>query len=638
MMNIQLYTVMVLLMCAVLFSSLTHSSTEETIQKKLLESFEDFTAGPQLLKDSVTKETVQRWLEHSNEVSRVWNERLNSAQWRYETNISQENSNQLISVSIQSDAWFRKQAKFSRLLLDHFPFDDLDMKRQLRLKSVTAVPESDAIIRKQKVFQQQMSRTYSKSKLCAARKCLSLEPDLIKMMSVSRDPRQLLWAWKGWRDVIGPSTRDLLTNYVHLLNIGATDNGFSDIGEYQREKYYEFPQWIEVLSDQLLREIKPLYVELHTYVRHKLSQFYGPAVMKESVSTIPAHLLGDMWAQAWGNIFPIVRPFPSNTKEDFDTIINNQSLTPTELQQKAEQFYESIGLNPMMPKFWRNSIFKNQLTEMDCHPKAFDFHRKRDFRVKMCTNDMATTYDWNVAHHEMGHLEYYMAYRNQPDIYRNPANPAVDEAVGDTLAMFSSTHKRHIYRLSQGGSDKHNYKRNINLLMREALDKIPTMIFAYLLEKWRWRVYQGDISSANYTQAWWKMRYDYQGIHPPLQRTESDFDPGSKYHVLADIPYIRYFFSTVLQYQIHEKLCQITGRNIPIQHCDIAGTKEVGAKLLDFMELGSSFSWPQSLKRLTGTATISSRPILNYFYPLYTWLKNINDRQSNDLKQEKKSV
>ncbi|GAB1608681.1 angiotensin-converting enzyme-like [Argonauta hians] len=571
-------------------------------------------------------ETVRKWLKISNKLSRDWNEKSSVAQWNYETNISQENSNKLISLSIKHEKWMKDQAYTAKMFLGQLQFDDLDMKRQLILKSVVAVPASENILREQKITQQQMSKLYSESKLCLSRKCLSLEPDLLKIMSDSRDPNQLLWAWKGWRDVIGPSSRDLFSKHVYQLNIGAKNNGFDDIGQYQRQKYYEHPEIIQSVSDQLLQEVMPLYIELHTYVRHRLSQYYGPNIIKNSLSTIPAHILGDMWGQSWGNIYSIVQPFPLINIDDFDALITNLSTTSTQLQEKSVSFYTSIGLSSMMPKFWKKSITKYQTIAMDCHPKAFDFFRQDDFRIKMCANAIVSAYDWNVVHHEMGHLEYYMAYRHQPDVYRKPANPAIDEAIGDTLTMFASSHLRHMHILVDKESKKGlDYKRKINILMREALDKIPSMLFSYVLEKWRWLVYRGDITTSNYTKSWWKMRYHFQGIHPPVKRFESDFDPGSKYHVLADIPYIRYFLSTILQYQIHESLCQVT-KNIASQRCDITGSQEAGAKLLDFMKLGAKLPWPESLKQLTGSANISSEPIWNYFHPLYKWLKTRNDR------------
>lgn len=617
----------VALLCDV--TSLFGYETEE-IQNLIEEETGHFFPGKNDLDTMLQKErSVRNWLRRVNRASRWYNEKLSQATWNYETNITKTSSEQLANLSEWFDQWTLRRAKEARQYLKSQYRFKRDTFRQLKFRAMSATPDDAGILKQIYSQREHMATAYASAKVCRNTKCLSLEPELIKIMAESRDPDELLWAWHGWRNAAGRPVRNNFKTYMELLNIGAKQNGYANFGEFLREKNYEFSSYTEGLADKLWQQMKPLYSQLHAYVRRRLQQFYGPAVFGNCSTTIPAHILGNMWAQSWRGIYNLVVPFPDTDYPDIDKIFKQENLDPLQLQKKAEEFYVSLGFEPMSRDFWTKSIFaKSSKTLMDCHPTAFDFHKTEDFRVKMCTGNVSSSYYWRVAHHEMGHLVYYMAYKGQPDIYRNPANAALDEAVGDTIAMSSLTFD-HMRRLGFTQDRPLNqYESNINLLMHQALEKIPMIAFSYMLEKWRWDVYRGIISPSNYTESWIRMRRHYQGIHPPLSRSESDFDPGSKYHIAVDIPYIRYFFSAILQYQIHEALCEAAENTGPLYHCDISNSKAAGEKLRSFMRLGSSLPWPKSLKMLTGRLSISTQPIHSYYDSLVKWLE-VQNRAEN---------
>lgn len=204
----------------------------------------------------------------------------------------------------------------------------------------------------------------------------------------------------------------------------------------------------------------------------------------------------------------------------------------------SEEFFTSIGMKPLPDSFWTNSIIERPTDgrELVCHASAWDFCNGKDFRIKQCTD--ITMRDLITTHHEMGHIQYFIQYAHQPYVFREGANPGFHEAVGDVLALSVSTpsHLKQIGLLEEIVDDEEG---DLNYLMALALDKIAFLPSGYLMDLWRWGVFSGEIGSDELNQKWWEYRLKYQGICPPVRRTEEDFDPGSKYHIAANVPYIR---------------------------------------------------------------------------------------------------
>lgn len=404
---------------------------------------------------------------------------------------------------------------------------------------------------------------------------LRLDPELIKMMEVSRNQEELLYIWAAWREKTGPPLKNSFMRYVDLANQASRVHGFRDAGEQMRA-IYDDPDFYFTVQD-LWTQIQPLYKKLFTYVRKGLVRKYGESVIRRD-GPIPAHLLGNMWGQNWKNILDIIRPDIPDIPDVTNELVR-QGYTPLKIFQSAEEFFTSMGLPPMLPEFWRNSMLSNnELGHSQCSASAWDFCNNIDFRIKQCTQ--ITIEDFVNAHHEMTHIQYYMQYSTQPFVYREGPNPAFHEAMAHAIGL-SVSGPVHLQRLglltTPIPTSNGNSLINIEYLLELALDKLPFMAFSIALEKWRWFVFEKGPVGLN--ARWWDLRLRYQGLIPPIQRTNEHFDAGAKYHIISDQDYIKYFVATVLQFQIFSELCQASGHVGPFHTCDIYRSREAGRLL-----------------------------------------------------------
>jgi peptidyl-dipeptidase A len=434
----------------------------------------------------------------------------------------------------------------------------------------------------------------------------------------SRDPRELEEAWAGWHAIAKPMKKDFV-RFVELQNKGARQLGFKDTGALWRSKYDMPPDAFAKEVDRLWEQVKPLYLSLHAYVRKRLRETYGPNVVPES-GPIPAHLLGNMWAQQWGNIEPLVAPKDADPGFDLTARLKEKKVDEPEMVRYGERFFTSLGFEPLPKTFWERSLFvKPKDREVVCHASAWDVDNVDDLRIKMCIEINAE--DFSVIHHELGHNFYQRAYNQKPFLFRDSANDGFHEAIGDTIALSITPS----YLKKIGLIDKEPpASKDIGLLLRMALDKIAFLPFGLLVDQYRWKVFSGEIAPDKYNQAWWDLRLKYQGIAPPGTRTEDDFDAAAKYHVAANVPYTRYFLAHIQQFQFHRALCQAAGQTGPLNRCSIYDSKEAGAKLSAMLTMGVSKPWPDAMEALTGTRQMDATAILDYFAPLQKWLDEQN--------------
>ncbi|HZF37927.1 MAG TPA: M2 family metallopeptidase, partial [Blastocatellia bacterium] len=469
-----------------------------------------------------------------------------------------------------------------------------------------------------------MESSYGKFEYCPeqgaqsgeAKKCLSLG-DLETIMAESRNPEELKKAWTGWHKV-SPQYRKDYARFVDLANKGAREMGFKDVGAMWRSNYDMEPDQFAAEMERLWLQVKPLYDSLHTYVRARLRQKYGDAV--PATGPIPAQLLGNMWSQAWGNIYDIVKPAATAPAYDLAKILVEKKTDAKQMTRYGEGFFTSLGFALLPPTFWERSLFtKPQDRAVVCHASAWDIDNQKDVRLKMCIkiNDE----DFQTVHHELGHNYYQMAYAPQPPLYQNSANDGFHEAIGDAIALsVTPEYLKKIGLITASPPES----ADIGLMMKLALDKVAFLPFGYLVDQWRWKVFSGEVGPGDYNKAWWELRQKYQNIAPPAQRGESDFDAGAKYHVAANVPYARYFLADILQFQFHRAMCREAGYKGPLNRCSIYGNKQVGEKLKKMLEMGQSRPWPEALKALTGEEKMDATAILDYFAPLKTWLDEQN--------------
>ncbi len=441
-------------------------------------------------------------------------------------------------------------------------------------------------------------------------------------MGTVRNPDQLREMWTSWHNNVGAPMRPQYARLMEIANQGAHELGFADSGAMWRSRYDMPPEAFAALTEQLWTEVQPLYQELHCFVRAGLSRRYGDRVQAAN-GPIRADLLGNLWAQEWGNIYDVVAPAGSGRPPyDLEQLLTRANYTPERVIRTAEGFFTSMGFDPLPQTFWQRSmITQPRDREVICHASAWDIDNVDDLRIKMCTRVNAD--DFVTAHHELGHNFYQRAYNRQPYLYLDSANDGFHEAIGDTIALSVTPEY-----LVQIGLLRQNQlpsaEQDRALLLRQALDKIAFLPFGLLVDRYRWGIFSGQIPAGEYQAAWDRMRLQYQGIVPPVARTEQNFDPGAKYHVPASVPYTRYFLARILQFQFYKAACDIAGWRGPLHRCTFYGNREVGRRLNAMLAMGASRPWPDALEAFTGSREISAEPMVEYFRPLLGWLREQN--------------
>ncbi|MGK2911955.1 MAG: M2 family metallopeptidase [Sphingobium sp.] len=446
--------------------------------------------------------------------------------------------------------------------------------------------------------------------------------DIEAEMGTNRNPAELQEMWTSWHDNVGAPMRGDYAKLVSITNQGAKELGYPDTGAMWRSKYDMSPEQFAALTDKLWAEVKPLYDELHCYTRTKLNEKYGEAV-QPAKGPIRADLLGNMWAQEWGNIYDIVAPKGAGDL-GFDTgeLLTEKKYDPIKMTKTAEGFFSSLGFAPLPETFWsRSQIVKPRDREVVCHASAWDLDNKDDLRIKMCMKVNGD--DFVTVHHELGHNYYQRAYNKNSYLYLDGANDGFHEAIGDAIALSITPD----YLVKIGLLDRAKVPsadKDVGLLLRQAMDKVAFLPFGLMVDKWRWGVFSGAVPETGYNKAWTDLRLQYQGIVPPVPRDETKFDPGAKFHVPGNTPYARYFLARILQFQFYQAACNQAGWKGPLHRCSFYGNKEVGQKLNAMLAMGASKPWPDALQAFTGSREMSGKAMIAYFAPLQKWLKEQN--------------
>ena len=446
--------------------------------------------------------------------------------------------------------------------------------------------------------------------------------DIENRMLTERDPELLKEMWVSWHDNVGTPMKDDYTKFVELMNQGARDLGYADAGALWRSNYDMSPEEFAALTEKLWQEVKPLYEQLHCYTRTKLNEKYGDEVQAAS-GPIRADLLGNMWAQQWSTIYDMIAPKGSgDIGYNLTDLLVKNGYDANRMAKTGENFFSSLGFAPLPQTFWERSLFvKPADRQVVCHASAHDIDFKDDIRVKMCTQINST--DFDTWHHELGHNYYQRAYNNLAYSYQTGANDGFHEAIGDFITL-SITPEYLVQIGLLKRSEVPSADKDIGLLLDKALDKVAFLPFGLLIDRWRWGVFDGSIKPDQYTSEWVRLKHDYQGIMPPVERTSANFDPGAKYHIPGNTPYTRYFLSFILQFQFYEAACKMAGWKGPLHRCSFYGNKKVGAKFNKMLEMGASKPWPDALEAFTGTREMSGKSLMKYFAPLDKWLKQQN--------------
>jgi peptidyl-dipeptidase A len=501
---------------------------------------------------------------------------------------------------------------------------DPDTARKLNILRgglVLAAPTTPGAAAELNTITTRLQSTYGKGRATHKGKVITGD-DAEALMGDLRNPAELKEIWQTWHENVGRPMRQDYTRMVEIANQGAKELGYADTGAMWRSNYDMSPEEFSAMYDRLWAETKPLYDQLHCYTRTKLNQKYGDAV-QPATGPIRADLLGNMWAQEWGNIYDVVAPKGAgDIGYDIGKLLEAQKKTPRDMFKIGENFYSSLGFAPMPESFWqRSQLTRPRDREVVCHASAWDVDNKDDLRIKMCTKVNGD--DFVTIHHEYGHNYYQRAYNQQSYLYLNGANDGFHEAIGDFIALSITPD----YLVQIGLLDRSKVpdaSKDTGLLLRQAMDKVAFLPFGLLVDKWRWGVFDGSITPANYNQAWAGLKQQYQGITPPVPRSEANFDPGAKFHIPGNTPYARYFLARILQFQFYKAACDMSGWKGPLHRCSFYGNKEVGTRLNQMLAMGASKPWPDALQAFTGSREITAKPMLEYFAPLQSWLEEQN--------------
>ena len=575
---------------------------------------------------STPQESAEQFVARVNREMYALGIEQTEAGWVQQTYITKDTQAIGARATERGLAYFSKAVKEAKAY-DGQPMSPDTARSILLLKIGATAPAPDDAAKRAELSQllARLDAAYGEAKYCpnGPASCKGIE-QLGEDIARTRSYDEALKIWTGWHNQAAGMRKDY-ARFVELANDGAHELGFSDLGALWRAGYDMPPDEFTATAAKLWEQVKPLYVALHCYTRATLAKKYGADKVRPG-EPIPAHLLGNMWAQEWNRIYDdVLMPYPAARVESADRALQAQKWDALKMTRSAENFYTSMGFQALPATFYERSMLSRPRDrEVVCHASAWDLDFQNDVRIKVCLQP--SDRDLYTAYHELGHIYYYLARQNLPYLFRGPAHDGFDEAIGDTIWL--SVTPGYLNQIGLARAARPSHEAVINAQMKAALDKIAFLPFGKVVDEWRWRVFSGDIKPADYNKAWWELRRKYQGIAPAVTRDETQFDPGAKYHVPGNTPYTRYFLAFILQFQFHKALCDAAGFKGPLHECSVFGSKEAGAKFEEMLAMGQGKPWQDALEKLTGKREMDASVIIEYFQPLMTWLAERNRGQT----------
>mgnify|MGYP001764820865 FL=1 len=604
-------------------------------------------------------ETADQFVARVNKEFRSLSAELNSAQWLSSTYINSDSETIAAKTNerwlTQLNGWIEQSRRFDGQQLSP---DTARAIKLLKLMTAMPAPRDPVKLAELTRIATRMEGMYGAGSYCTgegeAKVCRDIG-QLSDVLAKSRDYDAQLDAWQGWHSISVPMRKDY-TRFVELVNEGAKGMGFADAGEMWRSGYDMSPAELAAETDRLWDQVKPLYEQLHCYARGRLDAEYGKDKGEVAGGMLPAHLMGNLWQQDWGNLWDMLQPYPGAGSLDVNAALNAIAQadlasararatggdgsaaqrafmveraaaldTAKKMTERAQDFYVSLGMPKLPASYWEKSQFVKPLDrDVVCHASAWDMNMEGDVRTKMCITP--TEEELTTIYHELGHIYYDLAYNKQPPLFQNGAHDGFHEAIGDTIVLAMTP--AYLHSVGLVGAQQQSEEALINAQMRMALAKVAFLPFGLMIDRWRWGVFDGSIKPDQYNKAWWDLKAKYQGVAPATARGEDFFDPGAKYHVPGNTPYTRYFLSHVLQFQFYKALCDAAGHKGPLYECSFYGNKEAGEKYWAMLSKGASQPWQQTMKELTGGEKMDASAVLEYFAPLQGWLKQQNANQS----------
>ncbi|MEP0190785.1 MAG: M2 family metallopeptidase [Erythrobacter sp.] len=577
--------------------------------------------------EELTPQDAKNWVEAVEADLKTFSKESAHVAWLNATNLNHD-SNTLAAKygaegTLKTVAYANEAAKYARIEgLDPEVARKLNM---LRNGIVMPAPTRDGAAEELSGIATKLGSSYGKGRGTLNGEEINGSDIEAEMGNLERSPAELAEMWASWHNNVGAPMREDYAKMIGIANDGSKELGFADLGAMWRSNYDMDPDAFAAETERMWQEVKPLYEALHTYVRRKLNEKHGDDV-QPATGPIRADLLGNMWAQEWGNIYPLVAPAGSgDIGYDLTELIEEKDLDAVEMTKIGEQFFSSLGFEPLPDTFWDRSQFvKPRDREVVCHASAWNVDNIDDLRIKMCIKSNAD--DFITIHHELGHNYYQRAYNKEDFLYLTGANDGFHEAIGDMIAL--SITPEYLVQIDMLTPEQvPSADKDIGLLLRQAMDKVAFLPFGLLVDRYRWGLFDGSIAMEDANAAWTGLRTQYQGIVPPVERTEANFDAGAKYHIPGNVPYTRYFLARILQFQFYKAACDTAGWEGPLHRCSFYGNEEVGKNLNAMLELGASKPWPDALEAFTGERQMSGTAMVEYFAPLLEWLEEQNKGQ-----------
>ena len=616
-------------------------------------------AAPATAPSAAAGETADQFVARVNAELKAAYPEQTSAQWLSSTFIN-DDSQRIAAKSneralAQLNQWIEQAKAFEGTPMSA---DSQRALKLLKLMTSMPAPRDPQKLAELTTIAARMEGMYGAGSFCTgegdAKKCRQLG-ELEDVLRSSRDYDAQLEAWQGWHTIAKPMRQDYM-RFVELVNQGSREMGFADAGAMWRSGYDMPADEFAAETDRLWGQVQPLFEQLHCYTRDKLTQAYGVDRGQVAGGLLPAHLMGNMWQQDWGNLWDMLEPYKgvgslditaaleqqyqrdlgaaqykrgpgASVQARFEAQREAQLAVARQMTERAQEFYTSLGMRKLPDSYWANTQFIKPLDrDVVCHASAWDMNmggadgKSPDVRTKMCIKPNEE--DFTTIYHELGHIYYDLAYNHQPPLFQGGANDGFHEAIGDTIVLAMTP--RYLESIGLVDGQAQSEQALINAQMRMALAKVAFLPFGLMIDRWRWGVFDGSITPDHYNQAWWELKAKYQGVAPASARGEEFFDAGAKYHVPGNTPYTRYFLSHILQFQFYKSLCEAAGHTGPLYECSFHGNAEAGRKFQTMLAHGASQPWQATLKELTGSEQIDGGAVLEYFAPLQEWLKQQN--------------
>ncbi len=435
--------------------------------------------------------------------------------------------------------------------------------------------------------------------------------DIDRILVESTDLDERRAAWEASKEV-GKVLKDGLAELQGLRNRVAREMGYSSYFALEVADYGMTVDEMMTLMDQLVEQLRPLYSELHTYVRYELAKRYHQPVPEK----LPAHWLPNRWGQNWPGIVEGI---------NLDDLFKDK--TSEWIVRQAERFYVSIGFDTLSQNFWKNSdlypVAPGSSRKKNNHASAWHLDYENDYRSLMSVEPNDRWF--GTAHHELGHIYYYIEYTNPdvPLLLRRGANRSYHEGIGDLMELAAS---QRAYLQAIGLLPKDREFDEIQWLLNDALSSSSVVFIPFAagtMSHFEYELYEKELPKDQFNRRWWEMVEKYQGIVPPSPRGEEYCDAASKTHINNDpAQYYDYALSCVLKFHLHDYIAKHILHQDP-RNCNYYGNKKVGEFLKSIMRPGASKDWRKVLKEKTGE-DLSARAMLEYYQPLLDYLRKVN--------------